>query len=216
MSQVNNDDWEEMDLLPPSLVEGRPGTVRVYLLPRSSASYVLDYSAVVLAGLHHADPYLSQRIATALASHFDLHPRDFKVIAPDSTIGDKLVEFLDADTCQTAVRESVFMLANGTEVQLKQWSPVLGMVPYSMPYRARVKLYSVPIYNRNEWEINHLISGIGYVDVMTSVHVNGRFEYLRVLIACHDPKNIPQELLMTADPHAKFVRIQLESFVNHY
>lgn len=165
MLQVDNINWETMDLLPPSLVEGRPDIVRVYMPPRPyNASYgVLDYSAVALAGPHHADPYLSQRIATALAGHFDLHPRDFKVTAPDTTMGDRLVEFPNADTCRRAVREGVFMLANRTEVQFKQWTPVLGMVLYPMSHRARVKLYGVPIYNRNEREVNHLIAGLGYV-----------------------------------------------------
>lgn len=84
------------------------------------ASYgVLDHSAVVLAGPHHADLYLSQRIATALAGHFDLHPRDFRVMAPDTTIGDRLVEFPNINLCRAAVREGFFVLENRTEVELK-------------------------------------------------------------------------------------------------
>lgn len=214
MSQRNND-WESMELSPASLVEGRPGTMRVYLPPREhNASYgVLDYSAVVLAGPHQADPYLAQRISTALAGRYDMNPRDFRVTSPDKTIGDMLIEFPDIDLCREAVREGLLLLANGTEVQLIQWTPALGMVQNAMPYRARVKLYDVPIYNRNKREINHLISGIGYVEELASITSNGRYEALRVLIACHDPRNIPQDLLMTTNPYARLVRVQLEGFI---
>ncbi|KAF3341538.1 hypothetical protein FCM35_KLT00176 [Carex littledalei] len=211
-----NMEWETMELLPPGLVEGRPGTMRVYLPPRErNASYgVLDYSAVVMAGSHCNDPYLAQRISTALDGHYDMHPRDFRVTAPDKSIGDLLVEFPDIDLCRRAVQEGYFILANGTEVQLKQWTPALGMIYHSMTHRARVKLYDVPIHNRNEREINHLIFGIGYVDIMASVITNGRYEALRVLIACHDPRNIPSDLLMTTDPYSKLIRVVLEGFIN--
>ncbi|KAF3327393.1 hypothetical protein FCM35_KLT07511 [Carex littledalei] len=209
-------DWELIELLPPTLVEGRPDIMRVYLPPREhGASYrVLDYSAVVMAGPHQSDPYLAQRISTALAGRYDMNPRDFRVTSPDRAIGDMLIEFPDIELCRDAVREGFLFLANGTEVQLKQWTPALGMVRNSMPYRARVMLYDVPIYNRNKRDVNHLISGIGYVEEMTPVTLNGRYEALRVLMACHDPRNLPQKLLMTTDPFSRLVRVQLEGFTD--
>lgn len=48
---------------------------------------------------------------------------------------------------------------------------------------------------------------------MTSVYLNSRFESLRVWIACHEPRNIPQELLIATYPHAKVTKVQLEGFI---
>ncbi|KAF3319926.1 hypothetical protein FCM35_KLT21813 [Carex littledalei] len=182
---IRNTEWETMELLPPSLVEGRPGTMRVYLPPREHyASYgVLDYSAVVMAGPHRADPYLAQRISTALAGHYDLHPRDFRVTAPDNTIGDLLVEFPYNDTCREVVHEGFFILTNDTEVQIDRWTLALGMVRHSMPYRARVKLYDVPAGVQQEQERHQ------------------------------SPNCRHWDLLMTTDPHARLVRVQLEGLI---
>lgn len=186
------------------LREGRVQCEFIYRLenPMPPTDHSIDNSAVVLAGPHYDDPYLPQRLATALAGYYDLHPRDFKVLRLERNIGDLLVEFPDFDLCRRAVLEGYFILANGTEMQLKQWTPATGMVQDSMPYRARVKLYDVPLHNRNKRDINNLIAGVGYVDVMAPVIRDDTYKALRVLIACHHPKNILQDLLPTTrTPH---------------
>lgn len=81
------------------------------------------------------------------------------------------------------------------------------MVRDPMLYRARVKLHDVSLHNRNKRNINNLIVGIGYVDVMALVILDGQYEALHVLIACHHLKNIPHDLLMSSDPRSTLVKV---------
>ncbi|KAF3328899.1 hypothetical protein FCM35_KLT05977 [Carex littledalei] len=133
---------------------------------------LLNRSAMVLLGSTTNIPNLPQRIAKSIAATFECHPADFKVSPLHPAVENFLVEFPSNILRNMAVAIGVFLIARDLEVQLREWTPNLGMVRDPTSNKVRIKIHGLPLQYWNYQGVNHFLAGYGYVDRMAPVIVN--------------------------------------------
>lgn len=213
------ENWETMALEDPEYVNaGRNAELRIFFPPNDdirSPNTLLNRSAVVLVGPHIRLRQMPYRIANALATTMRRHPGEFSVSAIEPAFGDYLVTFTSNMMRNMAVYAGTLMVAQGAYVQLRAWSPNLAMVRDPTTHVARIRFHGVPLQYWNLPDINHLVSGFGYVERMSSVVTNGNFSELRALVACFNPVNVPPSLWLFKSPYSKIVHLTLEGWVRN-
>lgn len=215
MEVPNN--WQHVQMRDPDFVNNdRIHELRVFLQPRDALHHVnrfLDRSAIIFTGPHYNESHLAPRLATALARHFDRYESDFTIsrLSPDH--GDFIVVFPTVHMRNLAVEEGVFHLGNNTEVQLIEWADEMGMAYDPTTHIARLRLTGVPLQNWNRSDLTSIVSGFGYLLRVAPFFVNGNYDTLQVLVACRDLLSIPRGIMLTDEPHATMIQVELQGWM---
>lgn len=215
MEAIEN--WETVPMLNPNRVRHlRPDQKRVFVPPRTElpeSCQHLERSAIVLVGPHYNDPNLPQCMVTHLAVYFGLRTSDFKVRKVHLAYGNYIITFPTMPLRNHAVHVGVFTLRPGVHIQLKTWTREMAMVPDATSNVARLRLTGTPHQHWHEDDLVILLSEVGHVVRTGPLMDNDSYESFLVLVACHEPVNIPKTLLMTSCPKAAIVQIELEGWL---
>lgn len=188
--------WQNMQMQDSANIQNRVNELRVYLPPReemAEENQFLVRSAIVFAGPHYNDCRIPQRLAYALGRFFGIPHQNFRISEIDPSIGDFVAVFPNSIMRDDAVRMGVFVLDCDVEVQLVEWTDELGMLHEPTMHRARIRLHGVPLQYWNKEDLSDLVAGFGYLVRVAPFFDNGNHEVLRILVACHDPENIPKK-----------------------
>ncbi|KAF3340358.1 Zinc knuckle [Carex littledalei] len=209
--------WQTMQLQNPANIQNRINELRVYLPPReemAEENQFLVRAAIVYAGPHYNDRRIPQRLSNALGRFFGVPHQHFRISEIDPSIGDFIVVFPSSIMRDDAVRMGVFALDRDAEVQLVEWNDELAMLHEPTTHRARIRLHGLPLQYWNKEDLSDLVAGFGYLVRVASFFDNGNHEILRILVACHNPENIPKNILVTDDPNSTIVQVELEGYLH--
>lgn len=141
--------WETMRMTDPSYIQGgQAQEMRVFLKPRKDllpTNEFLQRSAIVMTGPNENDHTLRRTLQQKLAYHFTCHPRNFRIGKIPSSIGDLLAIFPNEDMKNRAVKQCLFKLGPGVEVQLADWTREIGMVHDPTTHKVMLLLHNLPM-----------------------------------------------------------------------
>lgn len=222
-NKMDLQNWETMEMLSPKYINNaREDDVRVFMPSTDElrpSNEALSRAAVVMTGTHVDSRTLPQRLAANLGMYFNCHPRDFSIRAVEPTTGDFIAIFPTVNMRNEAVQVGDFVIDQTTDVQLAKWTTARGMTRVPVSHRARVKMINVPLGFWNFEDLDHIISGFGYMLCMNKVQEeNGNYDDLKIFIACHNPSTIPRTMLLSKSikgvMHTRWITLELEGWLH--
>lgn len=218
LQQLDNyTEWETMSMHDTSRYESkRPLHRRVYVAPSAlnTQARVLLRAAIVRSGPNATLPGLANHLATNLARHFGISPSDFTVSQVPRAYGDHIVIFPSRRMRDQAVRVKIFTIQPDVHVQLVEWHPHMATRRDELSTIVRLELHGVPFQHWNIIDLNNILAEEGHVVRLAPVFDNGNFETVRLLLACHNPGNIAQQLTMSCLHRKARVHIDMDGWLD--
>ncbi|KAF3319883.1 hypothetical protein FCM35_KLT21857 [Carex littledalei] len=209
--------WQTVQMREPvELWQRRPHSLNVYLAPREGlapSNRFLECASFVFVGPGASAPATIRRITNCMAREFRRDPRDFQIHKIDEDFGDLLLIFPDADMAEAANTRASFYIGNNITISLHPYSPELQMAFDPLYGRARIRIYGVPLQHWNRADMLTLAAGFGYPLRVAPYFTNGNYEYLTMLVATSDPKEIPFYLQLKVNPYEKEVRVEIDGWM---